>query len=61
MPTEDAGEEGAVSIQKSLESIERQGEKITSFMEGMQQNHGKQLEMLASFMGSPLEAIKDEK
>lgn len=59
--TEDAGEEEAVSIKKSLESIEKQGEKLTAYMEGMQQNHGKQLEMMASFMGSPLEAIKDKK
>ena len=47
--------------QEKLESIERQGEKLTAVMEGMQQNHGKQLKMMASFMGSLLEAIKDKK
>ena len=41
--------------------IEKQGEKLTVVMEGMQQNHGKQLEMMASFMGSLLEALKDKK
>ena len=61
VPTEDAGMEEAVSIKKSLESIEKQGENLTAFMEGKQQNHGKQLEMIASFMGSLLEAIKDKK
>ena len=61
VPTEDAGMEKAVSIKKSLESIEKQGENLTAFMEGKQQNHGKQLEMIASFMGSLLEAIKDKK
>ena len=61
VPTEDAGMEKAVSIKKSLESIEKQGESLTAFMEGKQQNHGKQLEMIASFMGSLLEAIKDKK
>ena len=61
LPTEDTGEEEALSIKKSLESIERQGEKLTAVMEGMQQNHGKQLDMMASFMGSLLEAIKDKK
>ena len=60
-PTEDVGEEEAVSIKKSLESIEKQGKKLTAFMEGMQQNHNRQLEMMTSFMGSPLEAIKDKK
>ena len=61
VPTEDAGMEEAVSIKKSLESIEKQGENLTAFMEGKQQNHGKQLEMIASFMGPLLEAIKDKK
>lgn len=61
LPAEDIGEEEALSIKKSLELIEKQGEKLTAVMEGMQQNHGKQLEMMASFMGSLLEAIKDKK
>ena len=60
LSTEDTGEEEALSIKKSLESIEMQGEKLTAVMEGMQQNHGKQLEMMASFMGSLLEAIKEK-
>ena len=30
-------------------------------MESVQQNHSKQLEMMASFMGSLLEAVKDKK
>ena len=30
-------------------------------MESVQQNHSKQLEMMAPFMGSLLEAIKDKK
>ena len=59
--TEDTGEEEALSIQKSLESIEKQGEKLTAVMEGIQQNHRKQMEMMASFMGSLLEAIKEKK
>ena len=46
---------------KALESIEKQGEKLTAVMEGMQQNHGKQLEMMASLWASLLEAIKDKK
>lgn len=61
LPAEDIGKEEALSIKKSLESIEKQGKKLTAVMEGMQQNHGKQLEMMASFMGSLLEAIKDKK
>lgn len=61
LPTEHTGKEEALSIKKSLESIEKQGEKLTAVMEGMQQNHGKQLEMMASFMGSLLEAIKDKR
>ena len=39
LPTEDSGEEEALFIKKSLESIEKQGEKLTAVMEGMQQNH----------------------
>ena len=61
VPAEEAGEEEVVSIKKSLESIEKQGEKLAAVMEGMQQNHSKQLEMMASFMCSLLEAIKDKK
>ena len=61
LPTEDTGEEEALSIQKSLESIEKQGEKLTAVMESIQQNHGKQMEMMASFMGSLLEAMKEKK
>ena len=38
-----------------------QGEKLTEIMQGLQENESKQLEMVASFMGSLVEAIKDKK
>ena len=60
VPTEDTREEEAISIKKSLESIEKQGIKLIHLW-SVQQNHSKQIEMMASFMGSLLEAIKDKK
>ncbi|PFX32616.1 hypothetical protein AWC38_SpisGene2552 [Stylophora pistillata] len=58
---EDGEDEEATSLRRSIESIEKQGEKLTEIMQGLQENQSKQLEMVASFMGSPVEAIKDKK
>ena len=55
------GEEEAISLKRSIESIEKQGEKLTEIMQRLQQNQSKQLNMVAFFMGSLLEAIKDKK
>ena len=41
--------------------MEKQGEKLTEVMLNLQQTQSKQLEMMTSFMGSLLEAIKDKK
>jgi len=57
----DGEDEKAISLKRSIESIEKQGEKLTKIMQGLQQNQSKQLEMVASFMGSLVEAIKDKK
>ena len=48
-------------LKRSIESIEKQGKKLTEIMQGLQENQSKQLEMEASFMGSLVEAIKDKK
>lgn len=53
--------EEATSLKRSIESIEKQGEKLAEIMRGLQENQSKQLEMVASFMGSLVEAIKDKK
>ena len=58
---EDGGEEETTSLKKSIDSMEKQGEKLTEFIQGMQQTQRKQLEMITSFMGSLLETIKDKK
>ena len=48
-------------LKRSIESIEKQGEKLMEIMQGLQENQSKQLEMVASFMGSLVGAIKDKK
>ena len=58
---EDGGEEETTSLKKSIDSMEKQGEKLTEFIQGMQQTQSKQLEMITSFMGSLLETLKDKK
>ena len=58
---EDGEDEEATSLKRSIESIEKQGKKLTEIMQGLQENQSKQLEMVVSFMGSLVEAIKDKK
>ena len=57
----DTGEEEAVSIQKSLESIESKVKSSLLLWRVCCRTMVKKLEMMASFMGSLLEAIKDKK
>ena len=47
-------------LKRSIESIEKQGKKLAEIMQGLQENQSKQLEMVASFMGSLVEAIKEK-
>ena len=54
---EDGEDEEATLLKRSIESIEKQGEKLTEIMQGLQENQSKQLEMVASFMDSLEEAI----
>ena len=58
---EDGEDEEVTSLKRSIESIEKQGEKLMEIMQGLQENQSKQLEMVASFLGSLVEAIKDKK
>ena len=57
---EDGEDEEASSLKRSIDSIEKQGEKLTEIIQGLQENQSKQLEMVASFIGSLVEAIKDK-
>lgn len=58
---EDGEDEEAISLRRSIESIEKRGEKLMEIMQGLQENQSKQLEMVASFVCSLVEAIKDKK
>ena len=57
----DSGEEEAVSIEKSLESIESKVKSSLLLWRVCCRTMVNELEMMASFMGSLLEAIKDKK
>ena len=57
---EDGKDKEATLLKRSIESIEKQGKKLTEIMQGLQENQSKQLEMVASFMGSLVEAIKEK-
>ena len=57
----DTGEEEAVSIKKSLESIESKVKSSLLLWRVCCRTMVKKLEMMTSFMGSLLEAIKDKK
>lgn len=49
------------SLKRSIKLIKKQSEKLREIMQGLQENQSKQLEMVASFIGSQVEAIKDKK
>lgn len=60
IPEDGVDEEGTL-LKRSIKLIEKQGKQLTEIMQGLQGNQSKQLEMVASFMGSLVEAIKDKK
>ena len=57
---EDGKDKEATLLKRSIESIKKQDKKLTEIMQDLQENQSKQLEMVASFMGSLVEAIKEK-